>query len=265
MQQLGVEEEDKKVKKDWWKDSEEEDSSSEEEDSSSEEDELSASDSDSFSQPSRPVKTRRVQVPNESNYSRFKTLEQLLQEQGEEDQEVKPLVFTDHTGKEDTTRIVGAGLNPIQVDRNAIGFEVWCCKGYDGQMIYNLESLTAQEENRILQYGSKNRRQESMKQEKLVRKWTEIDLQQLLDQLKVKMETDSANMMSLTELVQRIQRFLEESKLLPPHPLDVLSFFEEMQIDFPVEYYRYKVFQLLPWTLQPSIEQEFKDWNPLEV
>lgn len=96
---------------------------------------------------------------------------------------------------------------------------MWFCKGYDGQMIYNLESLTAQEENRILQYGSKNRRQESMKQEKLVRKWTEIDLQQLLDQLKVKMETDSANMMSLTELVQRIQRFLEESKLLPPHPL----------------------------------------------
>lgn len=62
--------------------------------------------------------------------SRFKTLEQLLQEQGEE-QEVKPLVFTDHTGKEDTTRIIGAGLNPIQVDRNAIGFEVSLCFGYD--------------------------------------------------------------------------------------------------------------------------------------
>lgn len=196
--------------------------------------------------------------------SRFKTLEQLLQEQGEE-QEVKPLVFTDHTGKEDTTRIIGAGLNPIQVDRNAIGFEVSLCFGYDSQMIYNIESLTAQEENRILQYGSKNRRQETMKQEKTVSELAITDLQQLLEQLKTKMETDSANMMSLTDLVQRIQRFLEESKLLPPHPVDVLSFFEELQIDFPVEYYRYKVFQLLPWTLQPSIEREFLDWNPLEV
>lgn len=47
---------------------------------------------------------------------------------------------------------------------------------YDEQMIYNLESLTAQEENRILQYGSKNRRQESMKQEKLVRERIVNDL-----------------------------------------------------------------------------------------
>lgn len=53
MQQLGVEEKDKKVTKDWWKDSQDEESSSEE-------DELSASDSESDSQPSRPVKTRRV-------------------------------------------------------------------------------------------------------------------------------------------------------------------------------------------------------------
>lgn len=42
----------------------------------------------------------------------------------EEEEEVKPIVFTDHTGTEDKTRIVGAGINPITVDRNAVGFEV---------------------------------------------------------------------------------------------------------------------------------------------
>ena len=40
------------------------------------------------------------------------------------EEEVKPIVFTDHTGTEDKTRIVGAGINPITVDRNAVGFEV---------------------------------------------------------------------------------------------------------------------------------------------
>lgn len=79
------------------------------------------------------------------------------------------------------------------------------------------------------------------------------------------MESDSAAMFSLSELIQRIQRFTEEAKLLPPQPLDVLSFFEDLQIDYSIEYYRYKLFQLLPWTLQPSIEHAFKDWNPLEV
>ena len=66
----------------------------------------------------------------------FKTLEQLLAERAaeeeegeggekpEEEEEVKPIVFTDHTGTEDKTRIVGAGINPITVDRNAVGFEV---------------------------------------------------------------------------------------------------------------------------------------------
>ena len=83
--------------------------------------------------------------------------------------------------------------------------------------------------------------------------------------MKTKMESDSAAMFSLSELIQRIQRFTEESKLLPPQPLDVLSFFEDLQIDYSIEYYRYKLFQLLPWTLQPSIEHTFKDWNPLEV
>lgn len=37
------------------------------------------------------------------------------------------------------------------------------------QMLYNLESLTAQEESRILQQGSKSKRQSQEKQEKLVR------------------------------------------------------------------------------------------------
>ena len=37
---------------------------------------------------------------------------------------MKPIVFTDHTGAEDKTRIIGAGINPITVDRDAVGFEV---------------------------------------------------------------------------------------------------------------------------------------------
>ena len=45
------------------------------------------------------------------------------------------------------------------------------------------------------------------------------------------MESDSAAMFSLSELIQRIQRFTEEAKLLPPQPLDVRSFFEDLQSD----------------------------------
>lgn len=79
------------------------------------------------------------------------------------------------------------------------------------------------------------------------------------------METDSQAINSLSDLLQRLQRFFEEMTILPPQPLDVLNFFEDLQIDFPVEYYRYKVYQLLPWLLQPAIEQTFAEWSPLEV
>lgn len=52
---------------------------------------------------------------------RFKTLQQLLEEQeGAEETEVQPIVFTDHTGRTQTTRVLGEST----VDRNAVGFEV---------------------------------------------------------------------------------------------------------------------------------------------
>ena len=56
---------------------------------------------------------------------RFKTLEQLLQEQsrGEETDEVKPIVFTDHTGRQAQSRVWGEN-DLSSVNRNAVGFEV---------------------------------------------------------------------------------------------------------------------------------------------
>lgn len=58
--------------------------------------------------------------------TRFKTLEQLLQEQsrGEETDEVKPIVFTDHTGRQAQSRVWGEN-DLTSVNRNAVGFEVY--------------------------------------------------------------------------------------------------------------------------------------------
>lgn len=55
-------------------------------------------------------------------YYRFKTLEQLREEQNpeEDNQDVQPIVFTDHTGRKQTTRTLGEST----VNRNAVGFEV---------------------------------------------------------------------------------------------------------------------------------------------
>ena len=53
--------------------------------------------------------------------NRFKTLEQLLEEQeGVEEIETQPIVFTDHTGRKQTTHVLGEP----SVNRNAVGFEV---------------------------------------------------------------------------------------------------------------------------------------------
>ena len=52
----------------------------------------------------------------------FKTLEQLLEEDGEEDAKSKPYIITDHTGKEVKNSIYGDSVS--SVNRNAIGFEV---------------------------------------------------------------------------------------------------------------------------------------------
>ena len=57
---------------------------------------------------------------------RFKTLEQLLEEEGEDDDKdvtSKPYIITDHTGKQAKTGVYGDSVS--SVNRNAIGFEVY--------------------------------------------------------------------------------------------------------------------------------------------
>ena len=70
-------------------------------------------------------KDRRVYGTVTVMRGRFKTLEQLLQEQsrGEETDEVKPIVFTDHTGRQAQSRVWGEN-DLSSVNRNAVGCEV---------------------------------------------------------------------------------------------------------------------------------------------
>lgn len=70
-------------------------------------------------------KDRRVYGTVWAVMGSFKTLEQLLQEQsrGEETDEVKPIVFTDHTGLQAQSRVWGEN-DLSSVNRNAVGFEV---------------------------------------------------------------------------------------------------------------------------------------------
>ena len=58
---------------------------------------------------------------------RFKTIEQLLEEQEELSQSSEsrsPMVFTDHTGREAKTKTMESEFTLSKVDRNAVGFEV---------------------------------------------------------------------------------------------------------------------------------------------
>lgn len=58
---------------------------------------------------------------------RFKTIEQLLEEQNqgkEKEEESKPIIFTDHTGKIDRQVDASNGFTLSSIDRKAIGFEV---------------------------------------------------------------------------------------------------------------------------------------------
>ena len=59
---------------------------------------------------------------------RFKTVDQLLQEQnegkGENEEEPKPVIFTDHTGRIDRKVDASMGFALSSVDRKAVGFEV---------------------------------------------------------------------------------------------------------------------------------------------
>ena len=128
-------EEEEKERKDWWKDSSDE---SESESGSSEEEEeevdgaFSASESDSDTvQYSRRRKTYRVYVPTPFQLTcSFKTVEQLLQEQnegkGENEEEPKPIIFTDHTGRVERKVDASMGFALSSIDRKAVGFEVFC-------------------------------------------------------------------------------------------------------------------------------------------
>ncbi|OAO17528.1 tuftelin-interacting protein [Blastocystis sp. ATCC 50177/Nand II] len=224
-------EEEPKKKKDWWKDSGDEDESDESDD---EENAVSATDSDVDNEErTKKKKDRRV----------FKTLEQLLQEQsrGEETDEVKPIVFTDHTGRQAQSRVWGEN-DLSSVNRNAVGFE----------LVYNLESLTSLEESRLLQLGSKNRRREETKREQ----------QEYAAKLKAQIDAHTEEIHNLEAIAQRVRGFREAAE--PKDAIDVLVLLESLQIDFPVEYYRYKLQQLVPSLLQPALLQTFAHWEPLQ-
>ena len=46
---------------------------------------------------------------------------------------------------------------------------------------------------------------------------------------------------------------------------DVLLLMEDLQSDYRIEYYRYKLFQLFPSFIQPLLVKDFEGWNPLQV
>ena len=123
MQNAGIKTEEETIKKqkDWWKDSDEENSSS---DSEEDNGAVSASDSDVDEEKPRR-KEKRVYGMMHVVIPSFKTLEQLLQEQnrGEEAEEAKPIVFTDHTGRQAQSRVLGME-DVSKVNRDAVGFEV---------------------------------------------------------------------------------------------------------------------------------------------
>lgn len=60
--------------------------------------------------------------------ARFKTIEQLLEEQEElspSSESKSPMVFTDHTGRETKLKTMDSEFTLSKVDRSAVGFEVF--------------------------------------------------------------------------------------------------------------------------------------------
>ena len=231
-----VEEEKSEKKKDWWKSSDSESDSK----SDSDRNGLSASDSEEIEKPHKK-KDKRV-YEYECVSIRFKTLEQLLEEQNEggDDKEVQPIVFTDHTGRKQQQRVLGDSA-VASVNRNAVGFE----------MIYNIEKLTSAEEVNVLTFASKTKRRDEIKQEKQV----------LVSKMKSELEQQTSSIRNLETLLRTIDDFSKE--LSSKTPLDVLLLMEDFQMEYPVEYYRYKLFQLFPSLFQPAVQTHFIDWNPL--
>ena len=132
------EEEEEKEKKNWWKDSSDESESDSSEVEREEDGTFSASEDDSDTvQYSRRRKTYRVYLSNHLQITcSFKTVDQLLQEQnegkGENEEEPKPVIFTDHTGRIDRKVDASMGFSLSSVDRKAIGFEVVLFNNNDG-------------------------------------------------------------------------------------------------------------------------------------
>lgn len=77
--------------------------------------------------------------------------------------------------------------------------------------------------------------------------------------MKSEIESQTTEIQNIETILRSIQAFS------PKSPLDVLVFMEDLQINYPVEYYRYKLFQLLPSMLQPILQSTFAEWNPLTV
>ena len=75
--------------------------------------------------------------------------------------------------------------------------------------------------------------------------------------MKSELDLQTAEIQNLESILRIIQTFTTESSLQAKKPLEVLLLMEDLQMDFPVEYYRYKLFQLLPSLLQPAIQSSF--------
>lgn len=79
--------------------------------------------------------------------------------------------------------------------------------------------------------------------------------------MKRELDSYASDIQNVESILRIIKQFSAETK----NPLDVLVLMESLQMDYPVEYYRYKLFQLLPSFLQPAIQTDFHEWNPLTV
>lgn len=118
-----------------------------------------------------------------------------------------------------------------------------------------MELLTSHEEGRILDFGRNRSHRDKIREER----------KELNDKLKEQNSIISTEIRDLESLMQDIQHFLEEDSVLRKEPFDVLQLMENLQFKYPAEYYRYKIFQLLPSLLKPAIMTSFAHWDPLSV
>ena len=89
------------------------------------------------------------------------------------------------------------------------------------------------------------------------------EAQEYAAKLKAQIDAHTEEIHNLEAIAQRVRGFREAAE--PKDAIDVLVLLESLQIDFPVEYYRYKLQQLVPSMLQPALLQTFAHWEPLQV